>query len=152
LKTGEALAYNELNYEPRGEWKMSAPSLQAFQDQVSELLLRHRSLLDVMSKNGQSSASVNRAVVKAITECGCIQLHATKQVFEPALGLEQAKELAGTHLEGELCENCREVIASELGRELFYMSALCNLLDINMDEVVSKESQKCATLGLFNLS
>ncbi|MNB93722.1 hypothetical protein D3C75_408610 [compost metagenome] len=105
-----------------------------------------------MSKNGQSSASVNRAVVKAITECGCIQLHATKQVFEPALGLEQAKELAGTHLEGELCENCREVVASELGRELFYMSALCNLLDINMDEVVAKESQKCATLGLFNLS
>ncbi|AIQ20803.1 MULTISPECIES: hypothetical protein [Paenibacillus] len=131
---------------------MSAPSLQAFQDQVSELLLRHRSLLDVMSKNGQSSASVNRAVVKAITECGCIQLHATKQVFEPALGLEQAKELAGTHLEGQLCENCREVVASELGRELFYMSALCNLLDINMDEVVVKESQKCATLGLFNLS
>ena len=29
---------------------MSAPSLQAFQDQVSELLLRHRSLLDVLSK------------------------------------------------------------------------------------------------------
>ncbi|MBY9077182.1 DUF1573 domain-containing protein [Paenibacillus sp. HN-1] len=131
---------------------MSAPSLQAFQDQVSELLLRHRSLLDVLSKNGQSSASVNRAVVKAITECGCIELHATKQVFESGVSLEQAKENAGTHVHGELCENCREVIASELGRELFYMSALCNLLGINMDEVIKSESQKCATLGLFNLS
>lgn len=131
---------------------MSAPSLQAFQDQVSELLLRHRSLLDVLSKNGQSSASVNRAVVKAITECGCIELHATKQVFESGVSLEQAKELAGTHVHGELCENCRDVISSELGRELFYMSALCNLLGINMDEVIKNESQKCATLGLFNLS
>ncbi|AIQ65756.1 hypothetical protein D3C81_305640 [compost metagenome] len=131
---------------------MSAPSLQAFQDQVSELLLRHRSLLDVLSKNGQSSASVNRAVVKAITECGCIELHATKQIFESGVSLEQAKENAGTHVHGELCENCREVIAAELGRELFYMSALCNLLGINMDEVIKSESQKCATLGLFNLS
>lgn len=131
---------------------MSAPSLQAFQDQVSELLLRHRSLLDVLSKNGQSSASVNRAVAKAITDCGCIELHATKQSFESEVDLEEAKEVARTHVRGELCENCREIVSTELGRNIFYMSALCNLLDINMDEVVQKESQKCSTLGLFNLS
>ncbi|GAB6992522.1 nucleoside triphosphate pyrophosphohydrolase family protein [Paenibacillus pini] len=131
---------------------MSAPSLQAFQDQVSELLLRHRSLLDVLSKTGQSSASVNRAVAKAITDCGCIELHATKQTFEPDVDLEDAKEVVHTHVHGELCENCREVVSAELGRNLFYMSALCNLLDINMDDVVQRESQKCSTLGLFNLS
>ncbi|OZB90215.1 DUF1573 domain-containing protein [Paenibacillus sp. XY044] len=131
---------------------MGTPSLQDFQDQVSELLLRHRSLLDVLSKNGQSSASVNRSVAKAITDCGCIELHATKQTFAPGLDLEEAKETVRTHVHGELCENCREVISTELGRNLFYMSALCNLLDINMDEVVRKESQKCSTLGLFNMS
>ncbi|GIO69525.1 DUF1573 domain-containing protein [Paenibacillus sp. JTLBN-2024] len=131
---------------------MSAPSLQAFQDQVSELLLRHRSLLDVLSKNGQSSASVNRAVAKAVTDCGCIELHATKQSFEPEVSLEEAKDVARTHVRGELCENCKEIISAELGRNIFYMSALCNLLGINMDEVVQKESQKCSTLGLFNLS
>ncbi|GIO58357.1 DUF1573 domain-containing protein [Paenibacillus cellulositrophicus] len=131
---------------------MGTPSLQDFQDQVSELLLRHRSLLDVLSKNGQSSASVNRSVAKAITDCGCIELHATKQTFAPGLNLEEAKETVRTHVQGELCENCREVISTELGRNLFYMSALCNLLDINMDEVVRKESQKCSTLGLFNMS
>ncbi|MET3549982.1 hypothetical protein ABID47_006655 [Paenibacillus favisporus] len=131
---------------------MGTPSLQDFQDQVSELLLRHRSLLDVLSKNGQSSASVNRSVAKAITDCGCIELHATKQTFAPGLNLEEAKETVRTHVQGELCENCREVISTELGRNLFYMSALCNLLDINMDEVVQKESQKCSTLGLFNMS
>lgn len=131
---------------------MGTPSLQDFQDQVSELLLRHRSLLDVLSKNGQSSASVNRSVAKAITDCGCIELHATKQTFAPGLNLEEAKETVRTHVQGELCENCREVISTELGRNLFYMSALCNLLDINMDEVVRRESQKCSTLGLFNMS
>lgn len=131
---------------------MSAPSLQAFQDQVSELLLRHRSLMDVLSKNGQSSASVNRAVTKAVTECGCIELHATKQSFDVGRDLETAKDLLGTHVDGHLCENCREAVSAELGRSLFYMSALANLLGIRLDEVVDKESQKCSTLGLFNLS
>ncbi|BFH65482.1 MULTISPECIES: DUF1573 domain-containing protein [Paenibacillus] len=131
---------------------MSAPSLHAFQDQVSELLLRHRSLLDVLSKNGQSSASVNRAVAKAITDCGCIELHATQQSFEPEVNLEKAKDVARTHVRGELCENCKDIISAELGRNIFYMSALCNLLGINLDEVVQKESEKCSTLGLFNLS
>jgi len=131
---------------------MSAPSLQAFQDQVSELLLRHRSLLDVLSKNGQTNASVNRAVTKAITECGCIELHATKQTFDIDANLESSRELVGTHVEGQLCENCREAVSAELGRSIFYMSALANLLDIQLDEVIIKESQKCSTLGLFNLS
>lgn len=131
---------------------MSATSLQEFQDQVSELLLRHRSLLDVLSKNGQSNASVNRAVTKAVTDCGCIELHATKQIYEPGINLETAKDVVGSHVHGHLCENCKEVISTELGRNLFYMSALCNLLEINMDSVVHEESQKCSTLGLFNMS
>ncbi|GIO88372.1 hypothetical protein J25TS5_53040 [Paenibacillus faecis] len=131
---------------------MSAPSLQSFQDQVSELLLRHRSLLDVMSKLGQTNAAAVRSVTKAITECGCIELHATKQEFEPGLSLEEAKERIGRHVQGELCENCRDVISNELGRSLFYTSALCNLLGIQLEEVLEKESQKCSTLGLFNMS
>lgn len=131
---------------------MSAPSLQSFQEQVSELLLRHRSLLDVLSKMGQTNAAAVRSVTKAVTECGCIELHATKQDFEPGMDLQQAKETIAKHVHGELCENCRDAITNELGRNLFYMSALCNLLGINMDEIVEHESQKCATLGLFNLS
>ncbi len=152
LKVGKLLAYNEFNSYPEVSGKMSTLSLQAFQDQVSELLLRHRSLIDVLSKTGQAGASVNRAVSKAITECGCIELHATKQKYAPESDIAQTKGLLETHVEGELCENCREVISSELGRNLFYMSALCNLLDINMEEVVNHESQKCSTLGMFNLS
>lgn len=40
----------------------------------------------------------------------------------------------------------------ELGKHLFYMSALCNLLDISLDDVVKQESSRCDTLGIFNLS
>ncbi|MCM3631425.1 DUF1573 domain-containing protein [Paenibacillus glycanilyticus] len=131
---------------------MSAPTLEEFQQQVSELLLRHRSLLDVMSKFGQSGASVNRAVTKAVTDCGCIELNARKQEYADEPNLESAKSTLQSHLSGHVCESCRDVLKSELGRNLFYMTAMCNLLDIQLDEVVAKEYDKCSTLGLFNLT
>ncbi|MFC4778072.1 DUF1573 domain-containing protein [Paenibacillus sp. GCM10023252] len=131
---------------------MSAPTLDQFQQQVSELLLRHRSLLDVMSKYGQSSASVNRAVTKAVTDCGCIELNARKQQYSDELNLENAKVTLENHISGEVCEHCRDVLKAELGRNVFYMSALCNLLNIQLDEVVADEYDKCSTLGLFNLT
>ncbi|QAY67830.1 DUF1573 domain-containing protein [Paenibacillus protaetiae] len=131
---------------------MSTPTLDQYQTQVSELLLRHRSLMDVMSKFGQSGASVNRALSKAVTDCGCIELHARKQQYSNDLNLENAKITLESHLYGDLCENCRDVVKSELGRNLFYMAAMCNLLDIKLDEVVADEYNRCSTLGLFNMT
>ncbi|AZN38454.1 DUF1573 domain-containing protein [Paenibacillus albus] len=131
---------------------MNAPTLEQFQQQVSELLLRHRSLLDVMSKYGQSGTSVNRAVAKAVTECGCIELNARKQQFADDFNLEQAKTKLHHHISGDLCEHCKEAIQNELGRNMFYMSAMCNLLDIQLADVIDRESDKCSTLGLFNLT
>jgi len=131
---------------------MGSISLKQFQDQVSELLLRHRSILDVLSKYQQSNAATNRAIIKSITECGCIEVHATKQTFAPNLTLEQAKELLDTHLTGQLCDNCQDIIASEIGKNLFYLASLCNLLQLDLESIISKESDKCSTLGLFNLS
>ncbi|WP_338553311.1 DUF1573 domain-containing protein [Paenibacillus sp. KS-LC4] len=131
---------------------MSAPTLDQFQQQVSELLLRHRSLLDVMSKFGQAGTSVNRAVTKAVTDCGCIELAARKQHYSDEPNLKSAKETLQSHLSGELCEHCRDVLKADLGRNLFYMTAMCNLLDIQLDEVIADEYDKCSTLGLFNLT
>lgn len=131
---------------------MSSLSLKEFQDQVADLLLRHRSVLDVLSKFQQSNAAASRAVIKAVTDCGCIQVHASKQAYSSDMTLEQAQEQLATHLSGQACENCKEVIASELGRNLFYLASLCNLLDMDLDKVVAQESAKCSTLGLFNLS
>ena len=131
---------------------MSALSLEQFQQQVSELLLRHRSLLDVMTKFGQSGASVNRAISKAVTECGCVELNARKQRFESELDLEQVKLKMEHHLSGGLCEHCKDALRAELGKNLFYMSALSNLLDIRLEEVIEQESKKCSTLGVFNMT
>ncbi|MFC5452313.1 DUF1573 domain-containing protein [Paenibacillus aestuarii] len=131
---------------------MSSLTLKQFQDQVSELLLRHRSLLDVLSKFQQTNAAANRSVVKSITECGCIGVHAAKQEYHPEMTLNEAKDVLGTHVTGHLCENCAEIVSAELGRNLFYMSALSNLLDVDLEKVVENESKKCSTLGLFNMS
>ncbi|MCD1261924.1 DUF1573 domain-containing protein [Paenibacillus athensensis] len=131
---------------------MDSLTLKHFQDQVSELLLRHRSLLDVVSKFQQTNAAANRSVIKSITECGCIEVHAAKQEYHPEMTLEEAKDVRGTHVAGELCEHCMEAVSAELGRNLFYMSALSNLLKVDLDEVLQNESKKCSTLGLFNMS
>lgn len=131
---------------------MSSTDLKEFQDQVSELLLRHRSILDVLSKLNQATASINRSVTKAITECGCIEITAKKQEYAEDITADQAKAAMESHLNGRLCEQCTDIVTDEMGKNMFYMSALGNLLDIDMKEVVSKESKKCSTLGFFNLS
>ncbi|MFD3271664.1 DUF1573 domain-containing protein [Paenibacillus dendritiformis] len=131
---------------------MSTPNLQALQEQVADLVLRHRSLLDILSKYGQSDASVNRAVTKAITECGCLELHAKRQPYKAEMDVEEARQSLESHVHGHLCENCKDMVKHELGKHLFYMSALCNLLDISLDDVVKQESSRCDTLGIFNLS
>jgi len=108
---------------------MSAPTLQEFQSQVSELLLRHRSLLDVVTKFSQSNASVNRAVSKSITECGCIALNARNQGFSAEMPLDQANRQSKSHMEGHLCEPCSEIIRNEMGKNLFICPpcAICSI-------------------------
>jgi len=131
---------------------MSSSSLQSLQDQVANLLLRHRSLLDILSKYGQSDSSVNLAVTKAITECGCLELHAKRQPYHSDMDVNQARQRLESHVQGHLCDNCKDIVKGELGKHLFYMSALCNLLDTKLDDVVKQELSKCQTLGIFNLS
>lgn len=132
---------------------MNSIQLDDFQKQVSDLLLRHRSLLDVISKFQESNARVNRSLTKSITECGCIEVHARKQIFPDHESLkESANSSLHTHLSGGLCEHCREVVTEEIGKNLFYLSALCNLVDIPLSNAIEKESNKLSTLGIFNLS
>lgn len=130
---------------------MSASLLQALQDQISSLLLQHKNLLDIISKYSQASGSVNRVVTKAITECGCLELHSKYPSYKKSSPASQVEQTSETHIHGELCDNCRDIIISELGKHLFYMSTLCNLLDIELEDVVQHEFSKCQTLGVFNL-
>ncbi|SEN59750.1 DUF1573 domain-containing protein [Lihuaxuella thermophila] len=122
-----------------------------FQQQVSDLLLRHRSFLDVSSKFQESNARVNRALMKAVTECGCIQVNARRRPVPQDATLEEWKEQLKTHLSGELCDHCLDVLKAEMGKNLFYLTALCNLLNIRLQDVIEQESKKLSTLGVFNL-
>jgi hypothetical protein len=125
-----------------------------FQNSVDESLLRHRSILDIITKLQESEARVNRAVVKSITNCGCIKVEAKKQ-YAPDniddLNLDTLSASLDTHLEGQLCENCRDVLERELGNNLFYTTSLCNLLDLNLYDVLLKEYDKINTLGKYNM-
>ncbi len=126
--------------------------LDDFQEQVSQLLIRHRSVLDVISKTQESCARVNRALTKAITECGCVEVNAQKQAYDPTKSINDHSDHLSTHFAGSLCEHCKEILTAELGKNLFYLSALCNLSNIKLSEVLKAESEKLNTLGVFNLS
>ena len=56
-----------------------------FQHMVSELLIRHRSILDCLSKYQESTSRVNRSIIKTVTDCGCISIIANKQQFPHGL-------------------------------------------------------------------
>ena len=122
-----------------------------FQDSVGELLVRHKSILDVLTKYQESQSRVNRAVVKAVTSCGCIEINSKKQNYDNEITLQELKNYMDTHLKGSLCSNCRDVIEKELGNKLFYIAALCNIMDISMYDVLLKEYEKMHTLGIYNL-
>ena len=125
-----------------------------FQNSVDESLLRHRSILDILTKLQESEARVNRAVAKSVTNCGCIKVEAKKQ-YTPDniddLDLDTLNASLDTHMQGKLCENCREVIESELGNNLFYITSLCNLLDLNLYDILLKEYDKINTLGKYTM-
>ena len=124
-----------------------------FQNCVDDSLIRHKSILDILTKYSESTSKVNRSVAKAVTQCGCINISAKKQLIP---GIESDAEIdlnnyLNTHLDGELCDKCREIIEREIGNNLFYLTALCNHLNINLYDILLKEYNKSCTLGKFNL-
>jgi hypothetical protein len=127
-------------------------SCEQFQSAVSEYLIRHRSILDVMSKFQEASARTNRAVAKAVTSCGCLEVSARRQRFPEDVALSDIKRLVDSHLSGDLCPDCREALETEIGQTLFYLAALCALVDMNLDEIMAKEFSRLTMLGIFNLT
>ncbi|KGM95255.1 hypothetical protein Z968_09570 [Clostridium novyi A str. 4552] len=123
-----------------------------FQNAVDESLLRHRSLLDIITKLQETQSRINRAIAKSVTNCGCIEIDAKKQsVSNDNISVDDLKLNIDTHLHGELCDKCREIIEREIGNNLFYLTSLCNLLDLNLYDILLKEYDKTTTLGKYNL-
>lgn len=153
-----------------------------FQNDVNESLLRHRSILDIMTKLTESNSRVNRALAKAVTDCGCINIYAKKQDLPSKIGElinsknhheniqksndevnidldneNSSNESLSHHLthqlthqiEGSLCNNCREIIENEIGNNIFYLTSLCNSLDLNLYDILLKEENKINILGKY---
>ncbi|MBC8059671.1 MAG: DUF1573 domain-containing protein [Clostridiaceae bacterium] len=125
-----------------------------FQNSVDESLLRHRSIIDIMTKLQESQARINRAVAKTVTNCGCIEIHSTKQQRpddNDIDNMEDLKNFLNPKINGEVCESCRGVIENEIGNNLFYLASLCNVLNLNLYDILLKEYDKINTLGKYSL-
>ncbi len=121
-----------------------------FQDAVENSLVRHKSILDVLTKFQESNARVNRSVVKAVTSCGCLSVKAGKKEVPPDITFSELKTFMESHVEGALCEHCREIIQAEMGQHLYYLAALCNLLGLNLYDTIITEHKKLEALGIFH--
>jgi len=124
-----------------------------FQNVVGDLLIRHRSILDILSKLSEANCRVNRAVTKSVTSCGCLSILAEKTTYPDDIdSFQELKNILNSHVKGELCANCEDIIVTELGKMLFYTAALCNTLNISMYDVFIKEYKKASALGIFNMT
>jgi NTP pyrophosphatase (non-canonical NTP hydrolase) len=122
-----------------------------FQTKVDEVLVRHASILDILTKYDQAAATINRAVVKSITSCGCVSIETDKSEAPSEMEYSEMKTYTKTHITGELCPICKEKIEEEIGNSLFYLAALCNHLDLNLYDAFVKEYNKLNTLGKYTL-
>ncbi|MBC7345962.1 MAG: DUF1573 domain-containing protein [Clostridia bacterium] len=127
-------------------------SCAEFQATVGEYTIRHRSILDILSKTQEAAARLNRAVTKAVTGCGCVQINATKQALPSDISLRDWRHYVDTHLQGSLCEDCRDIVETEMGRLLFYLAALANTLGLSLEQVMAKEKGRITTLNIFNFT
>lgn len=123
-----------------------------FKKTVDQYLIRHQSILDILSKSQETNALIGRATIKAVTQCGCIKINAEKPEFPEETSLGDLKNILNSQVEGQLCEQCREIIEKEIGKNLFYLTALCNTLDLDLDHILKKENDKVQTLRVFNLT
>lgn len=125
---------------------------QDFQSAVDNYLIRHRSILDVLTKYQESAARVNRAFAKSVTECGCVQINAARQQVPADAEFRDLKNFMSSHLSGEPCDHCKEVLTKELGHSIFYLAALCNMSGLQFFDIINNEYKQVTTLGLFHLS
>lgn len=121
-----------------------------FQEQVSVVLIRHKSILDIMTKLDEYNARINRAMAKSVTSCGCITINAKKQDFGND-SFENMQEKAKIHVEGKICDHCKDILEEEVGSYMFYLASLCNTLDMNLSSILEKEYDRIKTLGIYSL-
>lgn len=130
---------------------MKDTALDSFQYTVSELLIRNKSILDGMTKLEDSDSRINRTISKAVTQCGCIRINAKKQEYPENMEFDSIDGVLDTHIEGHLCSSCRDLLEKDIGRHLFYLTSICNSLDLNLYDIIIKELERLQLLGRYSL-
>jgi hypothetical protein len=113
---------------------------------------RPRSALEILPKLVEAGVRIQKAVTKAVLSCGCIRLAASKPSLPENATLTDLRHLLSRHVEGSLCESCRETLEEEMGRNIYYLAALCNTLDLHLFDVLLKEHKKVSLLGIYGVS
>lgn len=131
-------------------WTNNENLIEQLQDQVSGTLVRHKSILDIMTKLDEYNARINRAVAKSVTSCGCIKIEAEKQDISSE-SLTDALTKVDSHVVGEICPNCKEVLEQEIGAYIYFLASLANTLDFSLKETVEKELNRTRTLGVYGM-
>lgn len=116
-----------------------------FQETVAKLHIWNKSILDILSKLNIANGKVARATIKAVTNCGCVEIDGKKSV------ITFDKKESGSQIKGVLCEECRANIEKEIGENLYYLVSLCNTMNLNVDKIIMKEAERVKTLGKYNL-
>jgi hypothetical protein len=120
------------------------------QEQAAEVLVRHRSILDIMTKLDEYNARINRAIAKSVTFCGCIEINAKKQDFN-STSLNDMLGKMDSHIVGEICPNCKEILEQEIGAYMFFLASLANTLDFDLSGTIAKELDRTKTLGIYGM-
>lgn len=126
-------------------------TLKKFQERSKEVLLRHKSILDIITKLDETNSKINRAVVKTVTSCGCVKINAKKQEIPIDISLDDLSDLMKNHIDGHICPICQDKIQEEIGNHIFYLFALSNTLDIDLEKTIKDEYDKINTLGKYSL-
>ena len=124
--------------------------VDSLQDEVKHSLVRHKSILDIMTKLQEYNSRIDRAIAKSVTSCGCIEIHAKKQEFE-SKSLEDMVEKVDSHITGDICPNCKEVLEQEIGAYIYFLTALANTLDFKLSDTIQKELERTKALGVYGM-
>ncbi|NMA49608.1 MAG: DUF1573 domain-containing protein [Tissierellia bacterium] len=125
-------------------------TVDSLQDEVKHSLVRHKSILDIMTKLQEYNSRIDRAIAKSVTSCGCIEIHAKKQEFE-SKSLEDMVEKVDSHITGDICPNCKEVLEQEIGAYIYFLTALANTLDFKLSDTIQKELERTKALGVYGM-
>ena len=121
-----------------------------FQSKVSLLIARNNNILDILTKFQDSSAKTCRSVIKSATGCGCVEIKSGRPSFDiDSVKTRSPKELSG--IIGNICPDCKDHIADEIGDSLFYIAALCNALELSLKDIIKKELSNVEMLGKYSL-